>query len=298
MNYRRVMGVEKIAARARDGLGVRIAVLDSGSPISPLRGGVDPVSCSIAGEPADVFGHATSIASILFGGSGIVGLCEAATPVYIKVLDDSGKGSVEDVSEGIEKAIELDVDIINMSLGFVRTEKCPSRLEKACEMAKNAGKTVICAAGNDGGAVNWPAALKTTVCVGSAGKNGLKTAFSSVGEVDFVAPGLNLSVLDASGRLKTVSGTSFSAAIVTGVAALLVNDMRSGHPRWAKGESVTESLRLLAKDVGAAGYDHDTGYGYIYGKSCDPTVGMKIGRSFFGRILYKITSLIGLKAKE
>ena len=154
IDYRKVMGVEKLSEEARGGLGVSIAVLDSGEP-KPLC----LPSCQnfLDGNPQpDEFGHATAVASILFGGNGIIGICEGAKPYYVKVLDDSGHGSVKSVVDGIYWALDNDIDIINMSLGFVRTEKCPRSLEKACEKAKNDGKVIFCAAGNDGGSPSDP----------------------------------------------------------------------------------------------------------------------------------------------
>ena len=290
MDYRNLMGVECLAASSCNGRGVTVAVLDSGDP-KPL---CFPACMAIGpeGDVDDEFGHATAVASILFGGTGTRGLCEGAYPLYVKVLDNSGNGSVRSVSDGIRCAIDHGADIINLSLGFARTDKCPKALRKACEMAAGAGKTIVCAAGNDGGPVNWPAALDSTICVGSAGENGLKTAFSSVGEVDFVAPGTNLRVIDQRGLIKTVSGTSYSAALVTGVAALLVKKIGSSDI-----DLVRKALRELAQDVDADGWDKMTGYGLISGRRgtfCDSTVCMKIKPSFFDRILHRIQGLLGL----
>ena len=291
------MGVKKLSAEAFGGNGVKIAILDSGVPPPILRGSwIEDVSGYYKEFP-DTFGHATEISSLLFGGGGIIGICEYATPVFIQVLDSNGNGSVDDVVEGIYRAICEDVDLINLSLGFSRTEKCPKALEKACEKAYEAGKTIICAAGNDGNAVNWPAALETTVCVGSSGLNGLKTSFSSHGEVDFVAPGLNLNVLGLDGRIKTVSGTSFSAALVTGVAALLMHGLKESGDK-IRFEDVVNALIGLADDVCEPGWDSQTGFGLISGGFSDSTVGMKMKRGFFDRILSKARCILGLNKRS
>lgn len=284
------MGVEDLFSSSNGGEGVKIAVLDSGYPQPFLKVGH---TVHERFDSKDEFGHASEIATILFGGKWIPGLCEAAEPYYIAVLDKEGSGTVDSVSDGIYEAIDLDVDLINLSLGFFRTEKCPKRLEKACQAAFDAKKPIICAAGNDSGPVNWPAALKTTVSVGSSGKNGLKTAFSSVGEVDFVAPGVNLSVFDASGREKKVSGTSFSAALVTGVSALLLNEIRQNGGAVGVDE-LREALKDFSVDVDDEGWDPRTGFGLISGKNHDTTVCMKSKTGFFDRILGKIQGIFGL----
>lgn len=284
MDYIKAMGVERMSLVSNSGYGTNIAILDSGYPAR-----FSTKSCDI-----DKFGHATEISSILFGGNGITGLCERSKPMFIKVLDDSGRGNVRSVVKGIYEAISAKVDIINLSLGFLRTEFCPKSLEKACQDAYEAGKTIICAAGNDGSAVNWPAALKTTICVGSTAKNGIKSAFSSVGEVDFVAPGQNLPVLGLDGHEKMVSGTSFSAALVTGVVALMLPSMKAKYPH-IDCEKVRKALIDIAVDVGAPGYDTNTGYGMIFGNNIDPTVnltGESLKSGIFGKIIQGLTRFI------
>jgi subtilisin family serine protease len=271
---------------------VRIAVLDSGTPppIFNNQGRVLSIFDQNDIED-DQFGHATAIGSILFGGNDIRGLCEQAEPVYVKVLNSEGKGSVKSVANGIFKAIDADVDLINLSLGFFRTENCPKLLKKACEAAFEAGKIIICAAGNDGGPVNWPAALKTTICVGAIRKNDTKSSFSSVGEVDFVAPGINLPVLTLQGTKKLVAGTSFATALVTGVTALLISERKAlGMP--IEMEEIRTALRSRTVDVGTPGWDKETGFGLIAGQE---PIGLKIEQSVFGKIQQKIRSLFGFR---
>lgn len=284
MDYIGAMGVEHLSLVSNRGYGSHIAILDSGCP----------AHFGAEGREIDRFGHATEISSILFGGNGITGLCEHAKPLFVKVLDDCGRGSVKSVVNGIYNAISSEVDIINLSLGFLRTESCPKELKNACNDAYKAGKIIICAAGNDGGAVNWPAALKTTICVGSTAKNGLKSAFSSIGEVDFVAPGQNLPVLDLNGDEKTVSGTSFSAAIVTGIVALMLPLMKAKFTH-IDCERVKKALIDVAIDVDEPGYDKNTGYGLIFGKNIDPTVDLSAESpkyGIFGKIIHGLTRFI------
>ena len=307
MNYGYFMGVGRLAASSHFGDGIRIAILDSGvPPPGVLRGGWNEALADEYRDFPDEFGHATEISSILFGGGGIVGMCEYAIPIFIKVLDSKGQGSVDSVVDGIYRAIREDVDIINLSLGFIRTDKCPYKLEKACQEAFDAGKTIICAAGNDSGPVNWPAALQTTIGVGSSREDGLKATFSSVGEVDFVAPGVNLPVIGLSGACKTVNGTSFSSAIVTGLAALTLAEKierKDAYGRFDRPDSsrcaVMKELCKMARDVGSKGWDPDTGHGSIAGKRpSDATVclspdGERMPESgFFDTIRHGIQNLM------
>lgn len=290
MNYMKLMGVDELAKSAFYGKGVKIAILDSGMTKRSNKASHEPMT--------DDFGHATEISSILTGGVGIIGMCGLADLSYYKVLDSNGTGSVKSVVKGIYRAIDDESDIINLSLGFLRTDKCPKALEKACEDACDAGKTIICAAGNDGGPVNWPAALKTTISVGSTDENGLKTSFSSVGEVDFVAPGVNLEVIGRNGSSKSVSGTSYSAAIVTGVSALLISHSRLGDLSVQGIDGVMAALKDLSQDIDDPGWDSRTGFGMISGLNQDRTVCMKMESGFFDRIFSKIKSIVCFNKKE
>ena len=293
MDYRAAMGIERLAASECFGEGVRIAVLDSGVPQRSQSADEGCLPSEPHLDDPDTYGHATAISSILSGGWGITGICPNACVMYYSVLDGSGNGSVESVVDGIWRAIDDEVDIINLSIGFARTDTCPRALARACDAAYDAGIAMICAAGNDGGAVNWPAALDTTISVGSSDKNGLKTSFSSTGEVDFVAPGMDLGVSTIEGRIKNVCGTSFSTAIVTGVAALLVHGMMDPFGNFGGMEAVKDALRGIAQDVDAPGWDRMTGYGLISGKNSDTTVCMEIKRGFFGRIIAKLQGFFG-----
>ena len=67
-----------------------------------------------------------------------------------------------------------------------------------------------------------------------------------------------LKVVNLQGRTTTASGTSYAAAQVTGaVAALLAKS-----PELTPAQ-VREQLFSNAKDIGAAGFDADSGYGAL-----------------------------------
>lgn len=292
IDYVKIMGVEQLHSEARRGRGVSIAILDSGEPrIECLPGYLSACSfCEQDSSTSDYFGHATAISSILFGGNGIRGLCEEAIPCYGKVLDRDGAGSVESVVRGIYYAIHSNVDLINLSLGFFRTKNCPKRLQDACQAAYDAGKVIICAAGNDNGAVNWPAALKTTICIGSAVRKGRKSEFSSFGEVDFVVPGENLPVFDKKGRISYVSGTSFATALVSGVSALVIAKFKQEN-RKINTNSVYKALKCMANDIGAPNWDDNTGNGLISGFKGRETAEMLRSDGFFGTIVHRLKRL-------
>ena len=283
IDYRTVAGVPKHCNLY--GEGVKIAILDTGIPCWHPPG-------SFSDRFMDKIGHATEISSILFGACEISGICSKATPFYAKVIDDDGFGSVKALVRGIYDALERNCDVINLSLGLSRAKKCPKSLKKACEEAYFAGKTVVCAAGNDGSGVNWPAALESTICVGSIGKDGLKTGFSSFGgEVDFVAPGVDLPVINNKGEMCLASGTSYSAALVSGIATLFVQKARGSGCTVLDAGAIKRDLINNSIDIGEPGWDELTGYGSIAYRHGDTTVNLMQEQGLFGKILSSIRNL-------
>ena len=113
----------------------------------------------------------------------------------------------------------------------------------------------------------YPAALPHIVSVAATGPSGATSAFStSNGAVDLAAPGEGVltavptawdddGVADGYERL---DGTSFAAPIVAGAAAWL----RAARPNLSAGQ-IADLLRLSATDIGAKGWDEDSGYGLV-----------------------------------
>lgn len=294
VDCRERMGVKALSGNACNGAGVRVAVLDSGFP-DGHTGSILPGGRAnyVGGNANDALGHATAVSSLLFGYDGFIGVCPYATPYYVKVIGDNGIGSLDAVVKGIRDAIIWECDIINLSLGFFRTDKCPESLERACREAADAGVTIFCAAGNDGDRVYWPGALPTTICVGSVDRGGVRLPFSSCGEVDFVAPGRDIDAIGLDGGKTKVSGTSFSTPLVAGVAALIAAQKRIDGFRCSP-QDLKCALRKEARDVMLSGWDCETGYGAIGlepAPNDDPVAEVKehkTVRQFFGMIVSKL----------
>ena len=133
--------------------------------------------------------------------------------------------------------------------------------------AVSQGVVVVAAAGNDGSpVVQYPAAYPEVIAVGATDADGLLTDFSSYGDwVDIAAPGWD--VLSTGARNLTPSpfepywyctGTSCSAPIVAGVAALVRNKWPTFTP-----EQVEARLKELSRDAGPRGTDPYYGAGIL-----------------------------------
>jgi subtilisin family serine protease len=182
--------------------------------------------------PQDTLGHGTAVAGVA-GASindvGIAGAAPDATIMPIRVCPDK-TCSLATIVEGIKYAVENGASIINLSLG---SNSYHGPLDDAVSAAGDADIVVVAAAGNDGRDIDifgpyYPASLPSpnVIAVAATDRNDDVTNWSNTGttSVDLGAPGNDIltSVIDGWG---TASGTSFSAPLVSGVAAL-IRDLR------------------------------------------------------------------------
>ncbi|HVJ96588.1 MAG TPA: S8 family serine peptidase, partial [Acidimicrobiia bacterium] len=173
-------------------------------------------------------------------------------------LDGAGNGTDPDIAAGIDWARTNGAKVINLSLSGPVSSGV---LADAVANAVAAGVVVVGAAGNAGTeGVEFPAAYPGVIAVSATTASGALAAFSSFGwRVDVAAPGHNIaSLLLDFGEYTIDSGTSFSAPIVSGVAALL----RSQNPSWTATQ-VADRIRATARDVGPAGVDRAFGHGIV-----------------------------------
>jgi hypothetical protein len=95
--------------------------------------------------------------------------------------------------------------------------------------------------------------------VGATDTNDALAYFSNYGSyVDLTAPGVNIMTTTNGAGYGTVAGTSFSAPIVAGVAALVL----SRNPSLTA-QQLVDLLEQNADDLGAAGYDQIYGWGRV-----------------------------------
>ncbi|MHA1686531.1 MAG: S8 family peptidase, partial [Candidatus Heimdallarchaeaceae archaeon] len=236
------------------GYGVVIALLDSGMNISQSPSLVSllhypNISKVIASWKMTPFedindrsGHGTHIASILAGNGKYIidgelketkeyGIAPDAQLVNIKVLDKTGYGKDEWLIAGLDKAIEMDVDIISASLTSITYERIGDPMEELVYTAAANGIMVVASAGNYGpmgASAGGPAIWDYVISVGATTDMHKLTYYSSRGPspdllpgVDVLAPGRFVAGADAStGGISYISGTSVSTPIVSGVLAI------------------------------------------------------------------------------
>lgn len=255
------------------GKDIKVAVLDTGFDtkhhdlIDNVKDAKD-FTKSRAGYH-DVQGHGTHCAGIIAAKdntSGVVGIAPEAELYIGKVLGDNGSGSEESVVNGINWAINSDVDIISMSLGSPYPSE---RIYDSISTAISNGMIIVCAAGNEGpymDSVGYPAKFDEVIAVGAINQNKKISPFSSRGkQVDIVAPGEKILSSYPPNGLAFLSGTSMATPFVSGVAALILSKHKiySGQTPINGQKDMEKHLRKTAIDIGQVGFDFDSGYGLI-----------------------------------
>jgi len=192
---------------------------------------------------ADGNGHGTHVAGTAAAKDdtvGVVGVAPGARLWNLKVLDDSGSGSISSLISAIDyvTANANQIDVVNLSLGCQCTS---SALNMAINAAVNAGVTFVVAAGNNGkdaasfSPANHPNVITVSAIVdtdGRCGASGVSSnygrddslaSFSNYGNViDMAAPGVNIYSTYKS-SYATLSGTSMATPHVTGSVALYLS---------------------------------------------------------------------------
>jgi serine protease AprX len=221
-----------------------------------------------------------------------MGVAPGAGLVSIKVAGPSGVTTESTVIQGVAWAVSnessLGIRVLNLSLGVEPpSSSALDPLDQAVEQAWNAGIVVVTSAGNNGpdnGTITSPGDDPLVITVGAIADNGSNVpanftvpAFSGVGPTmldawfkpDLVAPGRSVVSLMAPNSSTSNanpmarigsdnfvgSGTSFSAAIVSGLVALLLEEDPNLTPNQVK------AALLLAAAKGPVGDPFVDGHG-------------------------------------
>jgi subtilisin family serine protease len=144
-------------------------------------------------------------------------------------------GSSWDVATKMAAFVDAGVSVLNISFGAAtHDDKPPLVLRRAVNKLTSRRVVIVAAAGNHGPNETkmWPAAFKKVVAVGAgtriADTDSFKVADFSPRRrwVDLLAPGEDISSLYKASGYRRWSGTSFSAAVVSGAVAYLVETQR------------------------------------------------------------------------
>jgi subtilisin family serine protease len=219
------------------------AVLDDAEPavVSQSTAAVlDDETLGILSAPDyAAFGHGTMV-------SGVVHMVAPTARIMpLKAFGADGTGSLSDILRAIYFAADKHADVINMSFSFTYSSE---ELQRALQNVRVRGVIAVAAAGNYGTANPvYPAAYDSVMGVASTDNWDRRSSFSSYGPAVWVAaPGEAIISTYPFGSYSASWGTSFSAPMVAGTVALLLDggtfpgpDQASeaiGHARWISSE--------------------------------------------------------------
>jgi type VII secretion-associated serine protease mycosin len=267
-NYLKSMRLPDAWGVYRGSSSYKVAVVDTGVDLdhpdlsSRINPGYDFINNDSSAD--DDNGHGTVVAGIATAitnnRKGVAGAAWRGGIIPVKVLDATGVGTDATVASGITWAADHGAKVINLSLGGPADSPV---LSEAVDYAAGKGVVLVASAGNDGSnAPSYPAAYSRVLAV-SATDRGYFDWFSNYGWwVDVAAPGINITgTYPAAGAQEEYaqgSGTSFSAALVSGLVLLV----RAKNPTWSRSKVVSRILST-AQDYGPRGIDPFFGWGRV-----------------------------------
>jgi hypothetical protein len=234
-------------------------------------------------NPWDLSGHGTHISGIIAActdnGRGIAAVNGDAIVMPLKVANFVGQARSSAVAAAIYYAVDHGAKVINLSLG---SELVTDLEREAATYAADNDVLMVVSAGNKGLPTERSgyASLPGVLVVGASDLVGERAGFSNFGtNLAVLAPGVDVLSLRArdtdfialtnppdyapgdavvGDRYYRASGTSFSAALVSGMASRLFADRPE-----LNAADVQRIIVQSAVDVGAEGVDQTSGYGRV-----------------------------------
>jgi subtilisin len=250
----------KVPPSSRAGIGVKVAVLDTGMDLGhPDYVGRSVSSASFVGQPVqDLHGHGTHCIGTACGPLAPVdttpryGIAYRCAILAGKVLSNSGSSVGGCVLAGMNWAIANRCEVISMSLGAPGGPQ--PYYTAAGQAALNNGLLVIAAAGNLAAPTGSPANSPSIMSVAALTESLTPASFSNFGKLEIAAPGVGiLSSVPRPTRHGFKSGTSMAAPHVAGCAALWAETLTSlrGVLLWRKLQATARRLPFAPSRVGA-----------------------------------------------
>jgi subtilisin family serine protease len=220
--------------------GVRATHTDFGGRVLP---GYDFIGDDT--DAGDGNGHGTFVAGIIGGAK--YGVAKKIRIVPVKVLDDTGAGSMSDVIAGVDwvTAHAVKPAVANMSLGG----SANTALDTAVRNSIASGVSYTVAAG--GSATNAgnfsPARVTEALTIGASGMNDCISSSTNYGSVvDMFAPGVSIvgPWVTSDTATATLSGSSLSAPHAAGAVGIYLET----HPAATAAQVQTALITASTKD--------------------------------------------------
>ena len=241
------------------GMNVTIAVIDSGVDVK------HPELVNSVADSFDALGskegphiHGTGIAGAIVAHGKLMGSAPEARLLAIRAFGGGANGAESTsyvILKGLDYAAEHGAQIINMSFAGPKDPL----IERGVAATASRGILMVAAAGNAGAKSPplYPAANPNVIAVsGTDAQEKLFAASNRGVHIAIAAPGVDIFLPAPDDKYQITSGTSFSAAYVSGIAALMLERNPALKPN-----DLRAILTKTARDLGAPGRDDLFGAG-------------------------------------
>lgn len=232
---------------------ILVAVIDSGIDAShPELAGAIAQTFDALETPAAAHKHGTAIAGLIAAHGKLMGSAPRAQILAIRAFDPartSAEGNTFSILKSLDWAAANGARVINMSFAG----PADPAVHRSLEAARKKGIVLVAAAGNAGAKSPplYPAADPNVIAVSATDADDRLFEQSNRGRhIAIAAPGAQILVAITDGGYEVSSGTSYSAAEVSGIVALMLE---------RRGELTPDKVRAIllatAKDLGPKGPD-------------------------------------------
>jgi subtilisin family serine protease len=247
------------AHKLSKGAGVRVAVIDSGIDLKhPELAGSIAESWDALASTEGPHVHGTGVAGAIVAHATVEGSAPAAKIIAIRafgVVKNGAESSSFVLLKSFDYAASHQAQIINMSFAGPKD----ALVERGITALAAKGIVMVAASGNAGAKSPplYPAAYPQVIAV--SGTDAQDRLFEASNRGDYIAvaaPGRNLFLPAPDNTYQMTSGTSFSAAFVSGIAALVLERNPA-----LKADDVRAIVMKTARDLGPPGRDDLFGAG-------------------------------------
>ena len=207
---------------------------------------------------ADISGHGTAVAGTSAAAadnlSGVASVAWNCRIMPIRVSDGNGVASFSAVANGLVWAADHGARVANLSYMMTNV----SSVTTAARYFQRNGGVVTMSAGNQGTFDSTSDNPYVLTVSATSGSDSIMSWSNTGNFVDLSAPGESILTTSRGGGYGLWSGTSFSAPIVAGVAALVV----SANPNLSASQ-IQNILKNSADDLGPTGWDPTYGSGRV-----------------------------------